>query len=114
MAYQTDKRRDASLGLALMVSVGCGVAAFVGTLKLSGYLVLVTGVVKLHLFEYPARSNWRLIAAVWGCVGVALLVAILVMRWSGAFSGDSGDACGISLGYPVFRVTSALRMSRAE
>jgi hypothetical protein len=79
MVYQTDKRRDASLGLALMVSVGCGVAAFVGTLKLSMYLVLLTGVVKLHLFEYPRRTEPIFIAML-GCAGLSIVIGTLVTR----------------------------------
>jgi hypothetical protein len=79
MAYQTNKR-DASLGLALMASVVCGVGVFLCSLQLFFYLALRSGVVKLHLFEYPPRSHAGEVAAIWGCVGLSIVSGILVMR----------------------------------
>jgi hypothetical protein len=79
MAYQPNKRQDASLGLALMASVGCGVAAFVCSFKLSGYLVFLSGFFKLHLFESPRRTE-PLVIAMLGCAGLSVVIGILVMR----------------------------------
>ncbi|HXN72947.1 MAG TPA: hypothetical protein VN861_10395 [Candidatus Acidoferrales bacterium] len=78
MAYQTNKKQDASLGLALMASVVCGVAAFVCFLRLSGYLVILTAA-KLHLFEYPRRLE-PLSIALCACAGLSIVIGILVMR----------------------------------
>jgi hypothetical protein len=80
MAYQTNKRQDASLGLALMASVACGVGVFLGSFGLFLYVALLSGAVKLHLFEYPARSNWREVAAIYGSAGLSIAIGILVMR----------------------------------
>jgi hypothetical protein len=79
MAYQTNKR-DASLGLALMASVVCGVGVFLCSLQLFFYLAFLTGVIELHLFEYPPRPHTGEVAAMWGCVGLSIVVGILVMR----------------------------------
>jgi len=80
MAYQTNKRQDASLGLALMASVACGVGVFLGSFGLFLYVALLSGVIKLHLFEYPPRSHGGEVAAMWGCVGLSIVTGILVMR----------------------------------
>ena len=78
MAYPTNKRQDASLGLALMASAVCGVAAFVCSFKLSLYLVMLT-VVKLRLFEYPRRLE-PLSLMMFACAGLSIGVGILVIR----------------------------------
>jgi hypothetical protein len=75
MAYQTNKR-DASLGLALIA----GMAAFVCSFGLFFYLAFLSGVIELHLFEYPPRSHAGEVAAIWGCVGLSIVSGILVMR----------------------------------
>jgi hypothetical protein len=75
MAYQTNKR-DASLGLALIA----GMAAFVCSFGLFFYLAFLSGVIELHLFEYPPRSHAGEVAAIWGCVGLSIVSGIPVMR----------------------------------
>jgi hypothetical protein len=62
-----------------MASAVCGVAAFVCTLKVSIYLVLLTGLVKLHLFEYPRRLE-PLSLMMFACAGLSIGVGILVIR----------------------------------
>ena len=75
MAYQTNKR-DASLGLGLIA----GMAAFVCSFGLFLYLAFLSGVIELHLFEYPPRSHAGEVAAIWGCVGLSIVSGIPVMR----------------------------------
>ena len=117
MAYQTNKRQDASLGLALMASVACGVGVFLGSFGLFLYLALLSGAVKLHLFEYPAGSNWREVAAIYGSAGLSIAIGILVMRvvfrWVSGSSSDAGCK-RLAFGHKKEQIPRPLRRTRND
>ncbi|MGB8524848.1 MAG: hypothetical protein WCD43_17935 [Candidatus Acidiferrales bacterium] len=79
MGYQSSKTQDANLGLALIVSLVCGVTSFWCSFEITIRFMFLSGLVKVHIL-YPAQSTFEGISAVFVCLGLSLLFGILVAR----------------------------------
>ena len=81
MSHQPSKTEDMNLGLALMISLACGVASFWYSYTTSFDLLWLSGLVKIRFLDYPAASKSQgipVLRVAFGVVGVSLCLGILV------------------------------------
>ncbi len=77
MPHQPSKTEDAKLGIALILSVACGVATFLLSFTIAFYFLLVSGLVKFRIL-WPAPSKLEGTAKFYGCFGLSILLGVLI------------------------------------
>jgi|HubBroStandDraft_6_1064221.scaffolds.fasta_scaffold319661_2 hypothetical protein len=77
MPYRPSRRQDAKLGIALILSLVCGVASFSTSFAIAYYFLLLTGLVKIRI-PWPAPTKLEGIGWLYGCFGLSILLGVLI------------------------------------
>ena len=77
MPYQPSRTQDAILGLALLVSLACGIASFWCSFRIAFPFLLWSGLVKIHIL-WAAPLKLEGMAALYGCFGLSIVFGVLI------------------------------------